>query len=674
MRPIIKLSILLLFVFASGVYADGFFVWRQGADLKEPTQRAVIYYKDGTEVLLLQVKYEGQAKDFGWVVPLPSKPKVIAVEPNDNPFAELSLYTQRRASWGSRTEVDPVDPELESSISVLERKIAGVYDIAVISASNTGALTKWLNANGFSFPDNRKDVLEYYTAKKWVYAAMRIDPNALDSDEVKKLKTGELQPIRFEFKTNEAVYPLKISSINSGVTEVLLYVLSDIPLLAKNAANKTGLSIDENICHIFTYQDPAFGTFRKALAQELPRTWMSLGLQKIPELSLCKYRAYYKTSDMKEDLIFEKFDPLPHWKKKIAVAGYSEAAQFVLAYYNPENLIKYAEDKDEYKRTLAAANPKTPRKVLLKLAKDSNSLVRRTLADNPKTPTEVMMILAEDSDVWIRLKLAGNINVPETILRKLAKDPYHLVRYAVANQMMIPQDLLIQMANDKDEWVRSSIAARYRIPLDVLVKLAADSNEIVRARAAYNPNIPKKMLRILAKDTHYEVRRHVAANIRTEADVLAELSCDIDVPVRLIVAQNSMTTGDILNKMANDAEEDVREQIAANPNTYSHVLDKLASDNSPDVIFKVAENPHTPVETLKKLAEDRERGVRFFVARNINAPEAVLIKLSQDKEEYIRFTVIDNPHCPEELLKKIAQDSDNAISAYAKKALERYGY
>ena len=90
MSLILIMSILSVIVFSSGVYGDGVFVWRQGADLKEPTQRAVIYYKDGTEVLLLQVKYEGQAQDFGWIVPLPSKPKVTAIEPNDNPFAELS--------------------------------------------------------------------------------------------------------------------------------------------------------------------------------------------------------------------------------------------------------------------------------------------------------------------------------------------------------------------------------------------------------------------------------------------------------------------------------------------------------------------------------------------------------------------------------------------------------
>ena len=41
------------------------------------------------------------------------------------------------------------------------------------------------------------------------------------------LGTGSIQPLRITFATDELVFPLRISSINNGESEVLLYALTD---------------------------------------------------------------------------------------------------------------------------------------------------------------------------------------------------------------------------------------------------------------------------------------------------------------------------------------------------------------------------------------------------------------------------------------------------------------
>ena len=81
-----------------------------------------------------------------------------------------------------------------------------------------------------AFPKNRTDVLKSYIRDRWVYVAMRIDPGALTTDNEQKLRRGELQPVRFRFPARESVYALRISSLNAGKTEVLLYLLADQPL------------------------------------------------------------------------------------------------------------------------------------------------------------------------------------------------------------------------------------------------------------------------------------------------------------------------------------------------------------------------------------------------------------------------------------------------------------
>jgi len=92
------LAVLALMLFPCYSLADGAFVWHKGADLYEPSQKAIILHKDGVEDMILQVKYSGPARDFCWMVPLPAVPTLSVVK--RDVFAEISLYTQRRWKWG----------------------------------------------------------------------------------------------------------------------------------------------------------------------------------------------------------------------------------------------------------------------------------------------------------------------------------------------------------------------------------------------------------------------------------------------------------------------------------------------------------------------------------------------------------------------------------------------
>src|SRR5438552_11544579 len=84
-------------------FGDGCFVfrWDKKADINEPTQKAIIVYDAGREDLLLQVRYEGALEDFGWLIPVPSLPKVT--KGSMQPFYELSQLTQRQFGTHDRT-------------------------------------------------------------------------------------------------------------------------------------------------------------------------------------------------------------------------------------------------------------------------------------------------------------------------------------------------------------------------------------------------------------------------------------------------------------------------------------------------------------------------------------------------------------------------------------------
>ncbi len=214
-------GVMAALAFASEAAADGCFVWRKGADLYEPSQKAIILHKDGVEDMILQVKYSGEAQDFCWIVPLPAAPVLSPVD--RDVFAEVSLYTQQRWKWGYRQAA-------EATVEVLSEKKVGIFDTAVLKASDPVELQRWLEKRGFAFPEGRTDVLAHYARKQWVFAAVRIHPDELGEDVAKKLREGTIQPLLFTFDSKEIVFPLHISSVNAGETEVLLYVLADHPV------------------------------------------------------------------------------------------------------------------------------------------------------------------------------------------------------------------------------------------------------------------------------------------------------------------------------------------------------------------------------------------------------------------------------------------------------------
>lgn len=242
-----------------GVHADGGFVipkfvWDKHKDINEPTQKAIIAYDAGYEVLILQVKYEGPVEQFGWLIPVPNVPTIT--QGSMDCFYELSKYTQEhlerrsttmRVSLGDPTKGQSIEPE--PPVKVIEVKTVGAYQIAVLSAKDAGALSEWLDANGFFLPTDKSDVIDSYVKRGWYFVAARINLRKTDGLEVvpgaqragtssmesvkEKLSSGELRPLHLGFSSDRCVFPLKISSINGKPSEVQIYLLSKEPLVEK---------------------------------------------------------------------------------------------------------------------------------------------------------------------------------------------------------------------------------------------------------------------------------------------------------------------------------------------------------------------------------------------------------------------------------------------------------
>ncbi len=222
-------------------------------DILQPAQKVFITWDPAkkAESFTVQPRFEGNARDFGMVIPTPARPKLHEM-PRDF-FKELAVYTimKRRESpvsqlmpafgfagglggfggmggfgglpGGAGMPAMPLAKPKPPPVRVLEAGVVGSLDYKVIEADRADALFDWLKANRYHYAGDEA-TLNFYVQKKWVFTVMKID-----TTQMKKNKdgsyTGEVTPTRFSFTTDKLVYPLKITQISvKDKTEALFYV------------------------------------------------------------------------------------------------------------------------------------------------------------------------------------------------------------------------------------------------------------------------------------------------------------------------------------------------------------------------------------------------------------------------------------------------------------------
>ncbi|MCI0463492.1 MAG: DUF2330 domain-containing protein [Gemmataceae bacterium] len=217
-------------------------------DILQPAQKVFITWdpQRKQESFTVQPKFEGNARDFGMVIPTPARPKLHEM-PRDF-FKELAVYTimKRRESPVSKLmppvafgmggfggfpgggfpggmPAMPVRKVAPPPVRVVEAGVVGSLDYKIIEADRADALFEWLKSNRYHYAGDEA-TLNHYVQKKWVFTVMKIDTMQMKKNRDGSY-AGEVTPTRFTFATDKLVYPLKITQISvKDKTEALFYV------------------------------------------------------------------------------------------------------------------------------------------------------------------------------------------------------------------------------------------------------------------------------------------------------------------------------------------------------------------------------------------------------------------------------------------------------------------
>jgi MYXO-CTERM domain-containing protein len=170
---------------------------------------------DGVTAHIL-IQYQGNARDFSWVVPVMSRP-VIKVGTNTL-FTTLLRQTQPRFAIdpaslnvcnsvlrGTSAGGDAESPSRPNGgVNVVEMREVGPFATVILESTDAAELITWLKDNGYDQPPESTPLIEHYVKQKMLFVALKLKQDAT---------TGDIQPLVLEMPHPEACVPLILTRV-----------------------------------------------------------------------------------------------------------------------------------------------------------------------------------------------------------------------------------------------------------------------------------------------------------------------------------------------------------------------------------------------------------------------------------------------------------------------------
>ncbi|MBA9006136.1 DUF2330 domain-containing protein [Thermomonospora cellulosilytica] len=199
-----------------------------GSDLRVDRETSIVRYDDRTrtEDIVMRLAVRSDARDAAWLFPTPSRARVRLGD--QTWFRQLERLTapkvvKRRHWWdgdgGDGASAGAPPGASGGGVSVLEERRLGPFQVATLAADDSGALAGWLERNGYRLSDRLDEALRPYVRMGWTYVAVKLAPGA--GAEL----NGELDPLHVSFRSDEIVYPMRLSRLADNDQSVHLYVL-----------------------------------------------------------------------------------------------------------------------------------------------------------------------------------------------------------------------------------------------------------------------------------------------------------------------------------------------------------------------------------------------------------------------------------------------------------------
>jgi hypothetical protein len=173
-------------------------------------EAAVIVWDPATKTqhFIRRATFQGNARDFGFLVPTPTAPQLAAVD--DDIFDTLLEKIRRPVVERTRREIDwsffgsteeGATTTAAAPVEVLQTaKVAG-YDAVVLDASDAKALVDWLQEHDYATTPELEAWLDAYVRQRWMITAFKIDKSQSD--------VASTEAVKMSFTTERPFFPYR---------------------------------------------------------------------------------------------------------------------------------------------------------------------------------------------------------------------------------------------------------------------------------------------------------------------------------------------------------------------------------------------------------------------------------------------------------------------------------
>ncbi|GLV55697.1 hypothetical protein KDH_25410 [Dictyobacter sp. S3.2.2.5] len=189
LKAVLLATCLLLLLPASAQACGGLFTSTNQTRVSQDTERLLISIGAQKTTLYEQIRYQGDAHDFAWVLPVATVPTVNTASPAL--FNQLETLTAPRFFEPAAKNCDSVDimkslfgggtyssgagaPATSSKVDIYAGGSVGPFTYQVIRSGDAGALTSWLRSHQYVVPANTSDLIQPYVQNHMYFLAMRL--------------------------------------------------------------------------------------------------------------------------------------------------------------------------------------------------------------------------------------------------------------------------------------------------------------------------------------------------------------------------------------------------------------------------------------------------------------------------------------------------------------------
>lgn len=193
-------------------------------------ETALVRHDGSTEDILLSFGMRSSSESAALILPLPAKAELDLADVDT--FDRLTDLTKPKVVRKKVLRgLDPPDfggagpdgagaPQ-EGGVNVLEEQELGPFTTTQLESEDASDLADWLEENDYRVRDNIVEATQPYLDEGWVIAAIQLTPGAESGF------SGDLQPVRATFPSEEMVYPMRLQAEASEEMPLRIYTLTE---------------------------------------------------------------------------------------------------------------------------------------------------------------------------------------------------------------------------------------------------------------------------------------------------------------------------------------------------------------------------------------------------------------------------------------------------------------